>query len=215
MRWSSSARGEQRVYTLEGAERPYRMWVENMQQGAATLEHGRLTYCNRRFAQLVAMAHEALLGATLRDFIAAADRPAFDALLEQGLTGGGQSEMSLRRADASEVPVLLTVNALSLGGASLGLLATDLTAQRHHEQLAQALRERERLEGELRQVVANLSEADRRKSEFLAMLSHELRNPLAPIRNALQVLQHDRRSRRRRQRRRSRWCSARSDRWCG
>ena len=33
-----------------------------------------------------------------------------------------------------------------------------------------------------------LREADRRKDEFLAMLAHELRNPLAPIRNALEVL---------------------------
>ena len=33
-----------------------------------------------------------------------------------------------------------------------------------------------------------LREADRRKTEFLAMLSHELRNPLAPIRNAVEIL---------------------------
>ena len=33
-----------------------------------------------------------------------------------------------------------------------------------------------------------LEEADRRKDEFLAMLAHELRNPLAPIRNALEVM---------------------------
>src|SRR5262249_34190847 len=35
---------------------------------------------------------------------------------------------------------------------------------------------------------AELQEADRRKDEFLAMLAHELRNPLAPIRNALHIL---------------------------
>jgi len=35
-----------------------------------------------------------------------------------------------------------------------------------------------------------LKDADRRKSEFLAILAHELRNPLAPIRNALQILRH-------------------------
>jgi signal transduction histidine kinase len=35
-----------------------------------------------------------------------------------------------------------------------------------------------------------LREADRRKDEFLAMLAHELRNPLAPIRNAVQLLGH-------------------------
>ena len=34
-----------------------------------------------------------------------------------------------------------------------------------------------------------LREADRRKDEFLAMLAHELRNPLAPLRNAVQVMQ--------------------------
>ena len=48
--------------------------------------------------------------------------------------------------------------------------------------------ERKKIEDRLRQVAADLSEADRRKDEFLAMLAHELRNPLAPIRNGLQVL---------------------------
>ncbi len=40
----------------------------------------------------------------------------------------------------------------------------------------------------LRQANAALREADRRKDEFLAILAHELRNPLAPIRHALQIL---------------------------
>ena len=39
-----------------------------------------------------------------------------------------------------------------------------------------------------------LRESDRRKSEFLAMLSHELRNPLAPVRNALWILENAERS---------------------
>src|SRR4051794_8103937 len=37
----------------------------------------------------------------------------------------------------------------------------------------------------------HLDEADRRKNEFLAMLGHELRNPLAPLRNALALLGPD------------------------
>ena len=48
--------------------------------------------------------------------------------------------------------------------------------------------ERMRLSSELRQQAVELSEADRRKNEFLAMLAHELRNPLAPISNAVYVL---------------------------
>ncbi len=49
-----------------------------------------------------------------------------------------------------------------------------------------ALRERERL---LKRLEGELREADRKKDEFLATLAHELRNPLAPVRNAVQLLQ--------------------------
>ena len=55
--------------------------------------------------------------------------------------------------------------------------------------ILQEVTERKRAEQELR-------DADRRKDEFLAMLAHELRNPLAPIRNALQVLRGSRTIRR-------------------
>jgi PAS domain S-box-containing protein len=50
--------------------------------------------------------------------------------------------------------------------------------------------DRRRAEAALRAANEALEEASRRKDEFLGMLSHELRNPLAPIRNSLHVLQH-------------------------
>jgi len=50
------------------------------------------------------------------------------------------------------------------------------------------LSDRKRLEESLRQRADELAEDARRKDEFLAVLAHELRNPLAPIRNALQVI---------------------------
>jgi PAS domain S-box-containing protein len=52
----------------------------------------------------------------------------------------------------------------------------------------QDITERKRVEQQLRELAAQLSEADCRKDEFLATLAHELRNPLAPIRNALQLM---------------------------
>ena len=51
-----------------------------------------------------------------------------------------------------------------------------------------------RREQALRQSELSLREADRRKDEFLAMLAHELRNPLAPIRNALHLMSPPRRA---------------------
>jgi PAS domain S-box-containing protein len=54
--------------------------------------------------------------------------------------------------------------------------------------VSQDVTERRKLEDDLRELAASLSEADRRKNEFLAMLAHELRNPLAPISNAARAL---------------------------
>ena len=54
-------------------------------------------------------------------------------------------------------------------------IARDVTRQR-------------RLEDDLRQLAADLSAADRQKNEFLATLAHELRNPLSPLGNMLEVL---------------------------
>jgi PAS domain S-box-containing protein len=54
--------------------------------------------------------------------------------------------------------------------------------------VSQDITERKRLEDNLRRLATDLSELDRRKNEFLATLSHELRNPLAPLRNMLEVL---------------------------
>ena len=72
------------------------------------------------------------------------------------------------RKDGSRVPVLLGYAALDEGRDRYLCFVLDLTPQKRVE--------------------AALTEADRRKDEFLAMLAHELRNPLAPVRNAVHIL---------------------------
>ena len=165
-----------RVYALETADRPYRLLVEEMQQGALTLrEDGSIAYCNRRFADLVGRPSEQLMGVAFRDFIPPDAQTFFESLLQQARSGFSQGESHVQNADGSLVPVFLTLNALPPDcGAAVGLLVTDLTTQHHHEKLNVLLKA--------------LEEADQRKNEFLAMLAHELRSPLAPIANAVQLL---------------------------
>src|SRR5205085_5390152 len=57
-----------------------------------------------------------------------------------------------------------------------------------NRRLQAELAERMRAEGALREHAAALAESGREKDQFLAMLGHELRNPLAPIRTALELL---------------------------
>jgi PAS domain S-box-containing protein len=68
---------------------------------------------------------------------------------------------------------------------TLGLVM-DITERKEAETLLSEQAE------QLRQLSDSLQEATRRKDEFLAMLAHELRNPLAPVVNALQILQQSR-----------------------
>jgi len=88
-------------------------------------------------------------------------------------------------ADGSERVVDLAIFPIKDDSGRILFLAptgTDITDRK----LAEA--ERKRLEDDLRKLANDLSEADRRKDEFLATLSHELRNPLAPLRNTLEIL---------------------------
>jgi PAS domain S-box-containing protein len=56
--------------------------------------------------------------------------------------------------------------------------------------VSQDVTERKRLADDLRRLAADLAEANQRKNEFLARLAHELRNPLAPMSNMLEVVKH-------------------------
>jgi len=68
------------------------------------------------------------------------------------------------------------------------LQAVNATLQRANAELERANRSLHREVSERTRAEQALQEADRNKNEFLAMLAHELRNPLAPILNALQLL---------------------------
>ena len=73
------------LYTLTSADRPYRVLVEEMGEGAATLsEHGIVLYANKRFADLLGRDRADLLGRDLTDLVPAQDPEVIDDLLATG-----------------------------------------------------------------------------------------------------------------------------------
>ena len=127
-------------------------------------------------------SHQALLGASFRDFVTPESLPAFESLWQRSRKGPSRGEVALRAVDGTAVAVHLTINLLpSDEPTQTSVLITDLTEQKHHQEIAAA-------EAFARQRALELAEAGRRKDEFLAMLAHELRNPLAPLRNGIDVL---------------------------
>jgi PAS domain S-box-containing protein len=175
---------------------PYRILVEKMQQGAvATGRDGTILYCNRRFAEMLQRPVEEVVRKSVYGFLTA---PSQTAYAEVADSGSGQGEFGLLRADGGVVPIHVTVNAVEDMEGVNYLIVTDMTdqiARRRAEQLAERLErelgERKRVEEALRLSEAQLADSGRRKDQFLAVLSHEIRGPLAPIQSALHVLQRD------------------------
>jgi PAS domain S-box-containing protein len=168
--------GRRRICMLEGSDGPYRLFVDEMEQGVATLHgDGTIVYCNRRLAELARLPYGSMVGRPLRQFVADDDRPGYDDLLREARSSWARGEARLAKGDGSLLPVHLGLHALQGGaGGLVGVFVTDLTEQKQHEALARAQEA--------------LREADQRKNEFLAILAHELRNPLAPIRNGIDIL---------------------------
>jgi len=133
---------------------------------------GTITDANEAFQQMMGYSRQELVdhthwkSLTLAPFHAVTELRARD-LLERGETDPYEKQM--RRKDGSVWWGLFAPTRLSGTGAAAECVefVIDISEQRRAQQA--------------------LEEADRRKDEFLAMLAHELRNPLAPLKNGLQI----------------------------
>ncbi|MHB8971462.1 MAG: PAS domain-containing hybrid sensor histidine kinase/response regulator [Pirellulaceae bacterium] len=122
------------VYTLEGADRPYRLLVEAMQQGVAVLSPaGVLLYCNPCLADLFKTSVQNMAGCTVDSLAAEADQAMFTDMLEHIKTKSACKEVRLRRQDGTTFPAALTVSVLPLQ--KFCLLVSDLTQQQHYDEL--------------------------------------------------------------------------------
>jgi PAS domain S-box-containing protein len=149
----------ERIYTLRGADQPYRLIVEQMREGALTLSgDGTILYCNQRFAELMGYPAERIAGRSLAEFIHEDDVPTLQRVLP---SESCRAEVQLRTAAGALNPAQVSSIALNIDGVrTIAAVVTDLT----HERTERGLRESNRL-----------------KDEFLATLSHELRTPLNVI----------------------------------
>ncbi len=139
--------GQEQIYALVSADRPYRLIVEAINEGAATVSpRGVILDANPRLASMTGQAATELVGTAAVDLIVSAHRPEFARLLDVGVGDSARGEVELTGPGGTTVPVLLAVSGFDLDGMLLRcLVLTDLTAQRAAEDRAteanEALRE--------------------------------------------------------------------------
>jgi PAS domain S-box-containing protein len=138
-----------------------------------------LQIVNPAFAALHGWAPEDLVGRPFTELVDPESRPALAEHFRSAAARGQHAfEAVHRRRDCTRFPVLTQLSVVRGEAGEVlhrAINLQDVTAQK---QLEQSLREQ----------AEALRTSDRRKNDFLAVLAHELRNPLAPILHAVDVL---------------------------
>ncbi len=170
----------ERTAALGASEIRYRRLFETARDGILILdaESGKIIDANPFLCELLGYSRAELLGKELWEIgvfeDAVASRAAFVKLQTTGYDR--HEDLPLKTCDKRQVEVEFISNVYQAGGESvIQCNIRDIT-------------DRIRMQREINRQAAALSDAYRRKDEFLAMISHELRNPLAPILNAVHLL---------------------------
>ncbi len=105
--------GDRQIYTLEGADHPYRALVENIREGALTLSRtGMILYTNSRFADMVQMSADRIAGTSLLDYVCPEHKDLIDGAMRDILDRSCRSRVRLRQGTGS-LPALISMNPLS------------------------------------------------------------------------------------------------------
>lgn len=171
-------RGDDReVFTLQSADLPYREFIEQMDEGALSLDDDlTILYGNRYFAELVGVSRSNLVGKRFREWLTP------------------DSQVALRAVMQSGRPKQLAVTLLTTGGISvpvrLGVVPPGARQNRYAIVVVsdRSIAEQLQHEMEARDVAEAASSA---KDKFLAVLGHELRNPVAALASSVDLLQND------------------------
>jgi PAS domain S-box-containing protein len=175
---SEVAKRKQSEQALRRRERDLADFLENAVEGLHQVgADGTILWANKAELDLLGYEPDQYIGHHITEFHV--DREVIDCILDQLQKGETLYDQParLRCRDGSIKHVLLHSNALFEDGEFI-----------HTRCFTRDVTERVRLETELRQRLEQLAEGDRRKNEFLAMLGHELRNPLAAIMTAAELM---------------------------
>ena len=168
---------------LRQAEERMRSVVDHVIDGIITIdEHGKVASFNPAAEKLFGFDSFEVLGRNVKMLMPEPYHGQHDGYISNYLNTGHAKIIGIgrevvgKRKDGSTFPMELAVSEFHIG------------SRRFFTGIVRDITDRKQLENELRQRVNDLAEADRQKNEFLAMLAHELRNPLAPMRNALHLM---------------------------
>jgi len=105
--------GTRQVYTIDGADHPYRALVENIREGALTISRtGMILYTNSRFAEMVQLSPDKVPGTSILDHVGLEYRPQIEKALSEIVKKACRINVRIQQGRGS-LPVLISMNSLS------------------------------------------------------------------------------------------------------
>ncbi len=124
-----SGRKGKKIFTLKGADYSFRILVETMNDGAATINSdGIINYCNSRLGGMLGDTIEKICGSSIYDFIIKDDMKKFRSLFNKGLKDKTSGHINVLTREGKIMPVNISASSLVLeGNSSICIVFTDLT----------------------------------------------------------------------------------------
>lgn len=167
--------------SVRESERRQRLVLDSMPQKIVTAKpDGEMNYFSPQWMEFTGLSFEQLKGWGWKQVVHPDDLAETDRLWQRSIDTGEPFVLEHRLRDAQGLYRWHLTRNMTVRDAEGKVVLWIGSCTETHEQ--------RQTTNQLQLLAADLSEADRRKNEFLAMLAHELRNPLAPIRNELQIL---------------------------
>jgi PAS domain S-box-containing protein len=137
----------EQIYSLTSADRPYRVIVESMGEGAATVsENGVILFANPQLAKFLGVDRDSMVGRDLAEYVGDGHRAALTSLLAESSAETRRAELHITGAAGNDVSFLAAATDIDLDGVLVRcLVLTDLTTQKLFEkQLADEVARAER-----------------------------------------------------------------------
>jgi PAS domain S-box-containing protein len=175
-----NGQGGEKVFTLQGADHTYRVFVERMNEGAAVLSSDHtVLHCNGRFARFRGGGLESVIGSFMRDLVWPEDHPKLDALLRRAAQRNCRGEIRLQSRKGVPLPVQLSLNPLRMDSTrAVCLIASDLSEMKRAEQALRASGE------QFRNLAAHLQSV---REEERARISREVHDELGQSLTAVKM----------------------------
>jgi len=175
-----NAQGGEKVFTLQGADHTYRVFVERMNEGAAVLSSDHtILHCNQRFARFLGMGIQNVIGSSVQDLVWPDDKSKLDGLLRSAARKSCRGEIRLQSRKVVPLPVNFSLSPLRLDGTrAICLIASDLSETKRVEQELRASSE------QLRNLAARLVSV---REEEQARISREVHDELGQSLTAVKM----------------------------